>query len=528
MMIRRRTKKEGRSRSRSEKKKKKRDTSGSRSRSPKKKDKKEKKDKHDDTSPRFDAPQASQLVSQMLGGDASGELAPDMDTEPKQGKITINFATKFAAPPRDDSETAAAQKMLRKSEVHASQMAAVGALLARASATKAPQADPMPAPPPELLAYGAAPPAPVPASEAAPIAGTTAPASDDEASEDNKDEPPTEGSAMDEGKDEAEDKEASSKAAAASNEEPAHPLGWKQYPPPREEPEPGLHPLYPKGYPPPPDAEIAPGVHPLYPRGYPPPPDADQPLSASLVAPGSAQPGLPPPPSDPNSPPLMLPPQYMYPPPPPDPNSPPLNQMIAAGMLLPQPPPPSDPNSPPMMPPPMMPPLGPPGAPAPGVAAGTSDSVHNFLNENRIDPRAAAALRAMPIDLQLKVLGEGPVTGTNASAVLTARIRKIESQAPKAPGAAQSGTLPAAMLPPGGIGPQPPPGTSPLMSMPTLAAPPGPPPLGLQLGMPPPPGYSLPGMPPLGFPAFPGMLQPGAPQGGFLLPPPGPPPAAAP
>merc|ERR1712224_1168273 len=121
--------------------------------------------------------------------------------------------------------------------------------------------------------------------------------------------------------------------------------------------------------------------------------------------------------------------------------------------------------------------------------------------------------------------------------VITARINKIKMQAPKASAAApaSSATAPQATLPPGGIGPQPPPGSSPALA-PALAPPLGAPPVSLQalqLGMPAPPGYSIPGMPPLlGFPGFPGTLPPGppgaAPQGGFLLPPLGPPPAPAP
>lgn len=54
------------------------------------------------------------------------------------------------------------------------------------------------------------------------------------------------------------------------------------------------------------------------------------------------------------------------------------------------------------------------------------DVVGHFASENAIDASAEAALRALPHDLQQKVLQEGPVRGTkNPSAVLMSRIRRV-------------------------------------------------------------------------------------------------------
>lgn len=336
----------------------------------------------------------------------------------------------------------------------------------------------------------------------------------------DKDEPPTEASAkrqISAGADEKKESAPKEGAADPPTEIPpgVHPLYPKGYPPPKEdEIPPGVHPLYPKGYPPPPEEA---GLHPLFPTGYPPPPDVDQAMAASLLPP-------PPPPADPNSPPLTL-PHSMLLPPLPHPSAPQFTIDPVTGAYT------------------MAPP---PSAPAQSTGPTAADEVNSFLKENRIDSKAAASMRTLPMGIQQKVVSEGPVTGTNTSAVLTARIRKIEMQTPKA------GSEPSATLPPGGIGPQPPPGEAPapLGALPPPGAPlgmlpPGLPPLGaptlgapplglagLQLGMPPPPGYGFPGMPPLGnlgF-GFPGLLPPpgmpgSVPQGGFLLPPPGPPPA---
>lgn len=268
----------------------------------------------------------------------------------------------------------------------------------------------------------------------------------------------------------------------------------KGYPPPKEEGLPANFP-FPKGYPPPPDQ---PGTLPLnflYPKGYPPPPETEEPKTVQLTPPGqSPVPGLPlpPPPGDPNAPPLLPLGAYdpsaaaalLGAPPPPPPGG--------AGLLgaptalqLPLPPPPGDPNAAPLVLPQIDPTTGlllPPPPGVPGSAAGVppppplgaqqtsgSDPVTAFLVENKIDTRAAGAIRLLPLDLQLKVVAEGPVTGTNPSAVLTARIRKFELQAGKAVGTAPgvdaataSGALPPPppndMLPPGAIGPQPAPG----------------------------------------------------------------------
>jgi len=73
------------------------------------------------------------------------------------------------------------------------------------------------------------------------------------------------------------------------------------------------------------------------------------------------------------------------------------------------------------------------------------DPVAVFIQENNIDQRAAAMLRALPGELQQRIVAEGPVTGTNPSAVLTARIRKFElqdSQGKTGPTASSSSTVP--------------------------------------------------------------------------------------
>merc|ERR1719510_2546129 len=79
-------------------------------------------------------------------------------------------------------------------------------------------------------------------------------------------------------------------------------------------------------------------------------------------------------------------------------------------------------------------------------------------------------LRAVPGELQHRIVAEGPVTGTNPSAVLTARIRKFElqdSQGKTGPTASSSSTVPgppdaaAAAGPPGNPVPGPPPAGAP-------------------------------------------------------------------
>lgn len=114
----------------------------------------------------------------------------------------------------------------------------------------------------------------------------------------------------------------------------------------------------------------------------------------------------------------------------------------------------------------------PPGPPL------TSDPIQQFLVDNKVDSRAAASLRQLPMELQQKVVAEGPVTGTNPSAVMTARIRKIEMQNPDVKRAAQA-TAPA-------------PSTSPVPEAPMShsVAP---------HGIPPPPPFMYPAPPPPGM-----------------------------
>lgn len=78
----------------------------------------------------------------------------------------------------------------------------------------------------------------------------------------------------------------------------------------------------------------------------------------------------------------------------------------------------------------------------PARAAAADPAVEQFLQETRADQRASGALRALPAELQRKVVAEGPVSGTNPSAVLMARVRKVEVQAQDKGAAA--GTAPGA------------------------------------------------------------------------------------
>merc|ERR1719277_239429 len=73
-----------------------------------------------------------------------------------------------------------------------------------------------------------------------------------------------------------------------------------------------------------------------------------------------------------------------------------------------------------------------------------SELVSTYLQENKIDARAAASFRALSEEVQQKVIQEGPVTGTNPSAVLTARVKKIEAKLQAKGGGSASSTAPAA------------------------------------------------------------------------------------
>eukprot|EP00811_Abedinium_folium_P003803 NODE_13499_length_1162_cov_2.144928.p2 GENE.NODE_13499_length_1162_cov_2.144928~~NODE_13499_length_1162_cov_2.144928.p2 ORF type:complete len:178 (+),score=44.86 NODE_13499_length_1162_cov_2.144928:2-535(+) len=56
-------------------------------------------------------------------------------------------------------------------------------------------------------------------------------------------------------------------------------------------------------------------------------------------------------------------------------------------------------------------------------------AVNAFLETNKIDARAAVMLRQLPPNLQERVITDGTVAGTNPSAVLTSRIRKVLTHA---------------------------------------------------------------------------------------------------
>lgn len=360
-----------------------------------------------------------------------------VEAEPRKTPITFNFAPKSASQ-RDVSDRAVAQKMLQKSEAHASHLATVGALLKKAAQAKA-QDDPEPAPPPELLA------APLAHTQAiAPTANVAANPGDTGLGIPKQEvgKQPTESVAKVEMQ--VAIREDASKEAAtedtAKSELPANFQFPKGYPPPKDESDTHEFPAnfqFPKGYPPPPEDSAGASAHPLFPRGYPPPPDIDP--STALLQSGIT---------------LSVPP----PPPPPDLNAAAAQLLMTPGMLFPQP---ADLTGAFVLPPPP----GPPPATTPGA-----DAVNDFITENKIDPRAASALRALPLELQQKVVAEGEIKGTNPSAVITGRIRKVQAHAE-----AQAVKL-AASLPPGAIGPQPPPGVA------VLGPPPGPPP-----GAPPPP-----------------------------------------
>lgn len=83
-----------------------------------------------------------------------------------------------------------------------------------------------------------------------------------------------------------------------------------------------------------------------------------------------------------------------------------------------------------------------------GTEGNASDPVGQFSSENVIDAGAEAALRALPADLQQKVLEEGPVRQTmNPSAVLMSRIRRVKTpgsgDAPRSRSRSRSQSRPA-------------------------------------------------------------------------------------
>lgn len=88
-------------------------------------------------------------------------------------------------------------------------------------------------------------------------------------------------------------------------------------------------------------------------------------------------------------------------------------------------------------------------APLPG------DMVGLFALQNGLDRTAEATLRALPADLQQRVLDLGPVQGTNPSAVLMGRIRLVRTNPSSLPGLAGASWLGSARLAPPPKGPPP-------------------------------------------------------------------------
>lgn len=494
-------------------------------------------------------------IAEALGASAeaagvSAELAAaqahQLESRSSNFPITISFRSGQTAARVEQKD--GMEKMVRKSEVHAHHMAAAGALFARASQAKAPKEDPEAAPPPELLAGS---PASLSGNKSEKTTGQ-------DASQEEPSSPAKKASTAVPPEDDTNAAAGTAPQATAEQEDvpmeedmpedtkpqelPASFPFPKGYPPPREEGLPANFP-FPQGYPPPPDQPGSLPANFLYPKGYPPPPETDEPKTAQLTPPGApVVPGIPgalPPPPAGDAPPLLLPPYGAYPtlppgdpsaallaapPPPPGvPGAPPglPGGLPALSLMTPPPPPPGDPSTAPLVVPQVDPTTGrllppPPGVPASssGVPppppmggeqqAFTSDTLAAFIVENKIDSRAAGALRALPLDIQQKVVSEGLVTGTNPSAVLTARIRKFELQAGRTVGTAPGvedtapGSLPPpppnAMLPPGAIGPQP-------AGVVDAAAP--------KADLPPPPSLLPPGLTTSQLLAL-GMLQPGA------------------
>jgi len=77
--------------------------------------------------------------------------------------------------------------------------------------------------------------------------------------------------------------------------------------------------------------------------------------------------------------------------------------------------------------------MPPHSAPVPGVSAGEAPSFDPgtpeaaFVQQNAFDSGALAAFKALREDIRRQVMAEGPVTGNNPSAMLVARIKKVES-----------------------------------------------------------------------------------------------------
>eukprot|EP00927_Polykrikos_kofoidii_P078906 TRINITY_DN75703_c0_g1_i1.p1 TRINITY_DN75703_c0_g1~~TRINITY_DN75703_c0_g1_i1.p1 ORF type:complete len:284 (-),score=32.42 TRINITY_DN75703_c0_g1_i1:171-1022(-) len=63
------------------------------------------------------------------------------------------------------------------------------------------------------------------------------------------------------------------------------------------------------------------------------------------------------------------------------------------------------------------------------AAAAAGDPIAIFVAQHGADYSAERALRALPVDLQCRVLNEGPLRATNPSAVLMSRVRRVQSAA---------------------------------------------------------------------------------------------------
>jgi len=61
------------------------------------------------------------------------------------------------------------------------------------------------------------------------------------------------------------------------------------------------------------------------------------------------------------------------------------------------------------------------------AAAAAGDPVAKFCMQHAVDYSAENALRALPVELQCKILNEGPLRASNPSAVLMSRIRKAQT-----------------------------------------------------------------------------------------------------
>lgn len=60
------------------------------------------------------------------------------------------------------------------------------------------------------------------------------------------------------------------------------------------------------------------------------------------------------------------------------------------------------------------------------AAAAAGDPIAIFCTQHSVDYSAENALRALPVELQCRVLNEGPLRAQNPSAVLMSRVRKAQ------------------------------------------------------------------------------------------------------